>query len=667
MNKNYSSNHLDKPEKSSPQRLSFTKRSYSEVWLLAILLLGLLVVSFMAEAQTYPTSFSQVLVSNGISSPTNMEFAPDGRIFVAQQNGQLRVIKNGTLLTKPFITLSVNSSGERGLLGIAFDPAFNSNHYIYLYYTLSSGANNRVSRFTASGDTVVPGSESVVLNFDPLSSATNHNGGTIHFGPDGKLYVALGDNANNNNSQSLNTYLGKLLRINSNGTVPTGNPFTTGSAQQMRIWSYGLRNPFTFCFQPGTGKIFINDVGENTWEEINDATIGGLNYGWSVAEGVSSNPSFTNPVYTYGHGTGTNLGCAITGGTFFNPSSTNYPSTYIGKYFYIDYCGRWIDMLTNNSGTWSRTGFATNISGHPVSLNTGPDGNIYYLSRDNSAIYKIVYTSTNTIEPVADAYVRSGTYANTNFGFSTVLNVKKAGTTTNNDQRIYLRFNISTIGSSVSNAKLRLYGNMNGSTPPSVVVDVRNVSNLTWQESSITYSNKPAGQTTIYGSQTISSTTAQYYEWNITSLIQQRKSAGATSVSFVLRCSTSLTNGNFAKFNSKEAGSNKPQLVITSSNALAPPVIDAQKVIEESFNNILDDNDVNIFPNPAGNQTTLNLNSKEENTSLKIVDLNGRLILEQSIIPGDNLISTEKLSNGFYTLIVESKEGIIRKKLQVIR
>ena len=207
------------------------------------------------------------------------------------------------------------------MLGIAFDPAFATNHYIYLYYTLASAANNRLSRFTASGDTVIPGSEMVVLDFSPLSSATNHNGGSIHFGPDGKLYVALGDNANNNNAQSLNTYLGKLLRINSGGSVPAGNPFTTGSAQQMRIWSYGLRNPFTFTFQPGTGKIFINDVGENTWEEINEATTSGLNYGWSVAEGNSTNPSFTNPVYYYGHGTGTNLGCAITGGTFFNPAS----------------------------------------------------------------------------------------------------------------------------------------------------------------------------------------------------------------------------------------------------------------------------------------------------------------------------------------------------------
>ena len=162
------------------------------------------------KAQTLPSGFSQVMVANGISNPTVMSIAPDGRIFVAQQAGQLRIIKNGTLLSQPFISLSVHSSGERGLLGIAFDPDFNTNQYIYLYYTLASGANNRISRFTANGDVVVPGSEQVVLNLDPLSSATNHNGGNMQFGPDGKLYVGVGENAAAVDAQIMTTYNGKL-------------------------------------------------------------------------------------------------------------------------------------------------------------------------------------------------------------------------------------------------------------------------------------------------------------------------------------------------------------------------------------------------------------------------------------------------------------------------
>ncbi len=354
------------------------------------------ILSTQLKAQTFTQQgFSQVLVANGISNPTVMEFAPDGRLFVAQQNGALRIIENGVLLGTPAITLSVNSSGERGLLGIAFDPDFSNNHFIYLYYTLASAANNRISRFTVNGNTIALSSESVVLNLDPLSSATNHNGGTIQFGPDGKLYVGVGENANTAHAQNLDTYHGKILRINADGSVPAGNPFTTGSAQRQRVWEYGMRNPYTLSIQPGTGRIFINDVGQNTWEEVNDCTIGGLNYGWPTAEGMSSNPAFTNPIYAYQHGPGVGFGCAITGGTFFNPSSTTYPAQYTGRYFFLDFCNNWIDQLTLSGGTATRSNFASSIAGSPVGMNTGPDGNLYFLSRANGAVYKITFTGSS--------------------------------------------------------------------------------------------------------------------------------------------------------------------------------------------------------------------------------------------------------------------------------
>src|SRR5207247_421716 len=156
-----------------------------------------------------------------LSRPTAMEFAPDGRLFVAQQGGQLRVIKDGQLLATPFVNLNVDSSGERGLLGVAFDPNFATNNFIYVYYTVpGSPAHNRVSRFTANGDTAVAGSEFILLNLNNLSAATNHNGGAIHFGPDGKLYIAVGENANPSNAQTLSNLLGKVLRINSDGSIP---------------------------------------------------------------------------------------------------------------------------------------------------------------------------------------------------------------------------------------------------------------------------------------------------------------------------------------------------------------------------------------------------------------------------------------------------------------
>lgn len=345
-------------------------------------------------AQTYPTDFAQVLVANGISNPTAMAFAPDGRIFVAQQSGALRVIKNGALLAAPFITLSVNDDGERGLIGVTLDPDFDTNHYLYLYHTTTEGGiHNRITRFTADGDVALAGSASIVIDLDPLSAATNHNGGAMHFGKDEKLYVAIGENANSSNAQSLETYHGKLLRLNKDGVAPGDNPFPTGSEHKKRIWAYGLRNPFTFSVHPETGRILVNDVGQGTWEEINDATTGGKNFGWPNAEGTSTNAAFTNPIYQYPHSGGEINGCAVTGGTFFSPAATNYPSEYVGRYFFQDLCGNWISSITL-SGTVTRTTFGTGVAGSGVAITTGNDGNLYFLSRTNGALYKIIYNKT---------------------------------------------------------------------------------------------------------------------------------------------------------------------------------------------------------------------------------------------------------------------------------
>src|SRR6187455_2329085 len=208
--------------------------------------------SVTAGAATLPTGFTESQVVTGLSNPTAMAFAPDGRLFVCLQGGQLRVVKDGALLPTPFLTVTVSSSGERGLLGIAFDPQFTTNGFVYVYYTATTPAiHNRVSRFTANGDTALAGSEVVLLELNNLSSATNHNGGAIHFGPDGKLYIAVGENANGANSQTLANLLGKVLRINSDGTIPNDNPFfNTATGNNRAIWALGLRNPFTFAFQP---------------------------------------------------------------------------------------------------------------------------------------------------------------------------------------------------------------------------------------------------------------------------------------------------------------------------------------------------------------------------------------------------------------------------------
>jgi len=355
---------------------------------------------FPAHAATVPAGFSDSVVASGLSSPTSMEIAPDGRIFVCQQGGALRVIKNGSLLATPFLTVSVNSSGERGLLGVAFDPDFANNRFLYVYYTTSgTPIHNRVSRFTASSvnpDVVQAGSELVLVDLENLS-ATNHNGGAIRFGADGKLYIAAGENAVGSNSQSLNNRLGKVLRINSDGSIPSDNPFfNTASGDNRSIWARGLRNPFTFAIQPGTGRMLINDVGQNTWEEI-DEGIAGANYGWPTSEGPTNctNAGFTCPVYSYDH----SQGCAITGGAFYNPTNVTFPASYTGKYFFAEYCGNWIKYIDPDSPPANNAAstFATGISS-PVDLRVGSDGSLYYLARGAGAVGRIQYVANQAPE-----------------------------------------------------------------------------------------------------------------------------------------------------------------------------------------------------------------------------------------------------------------------------
>jgi glucose/arabinose dehydrogenase len=360
------------------------------------LCIALFLLLSYAQGQTLPANFQRVQVTASLSNPTAMAFTPDGRVLICQQGGQLRVVKNGSLLSTPAVSLSVNTSGERGLIGVAVDPNFASNQFIYLYYTHTSGPHNRLSRFTMTGD--VAGSETTILDL-PTLSGIYHNGGGLAFGNDGKLYVAVGENQVGSNAQNLDTYLGKLLRINSDGTVPTGNPFTGGAARS-RVWAYGLRNPFTIASDPVSGKIFVNDVGNATWEEINDATTGGRNFGWPDKEGMCTSgcSGFTNPIYVYATNRNdpppAGQGCAINGGTFFNGAISNYPATYNGRYFFLDYCGSWIDNINPASATPTRSGFGTGLGTGLVYIKQGTDGNLYYMSRDNNALYRIIYSGT---------------------------------------------------------------------------------------------------------------------------------------------------------------------------------------------------------------------------------------------------------------------------------
>lgn len=355
-----------------------------------------------------PAGFTETVVATMMGSPTAMEFSPDNKLFITQQNGIMPVWQNGSQLSANFFAntpLTTDTTSERGLLGVTFDPNFASNRYVYVYYTILGGDHhNRVSRFTAdtSGNLAVAGSEAVIWEGD-AHSAGNHNGGAVHFGPDGKLYLATGDNAQGSTvAQSLTSQHGKILRINADGTIPLDNPFHDSvGPNRDTIWSLGLRNPFTFAFQPDTGRMFVNDVGQNTWEEINDGgslpSGRGVNYGWATTEGdfnPTSFPAFRRPFFAYHHSSSvsTPSGNVITGGAFYNPSTNTYGSDYLGDFFFADLGSGWIYRI--DTATKVVTQFATGAGA--VDLKVNNDGSLYYLGYGSKKVFKVTFAGSNS-------------------------------------------------------------------------------------------------------------------------------------------------------------------------------------------------------------------------------------------------------------------------------
>jgi glucose/arabinose dehydrogenase len=351
---------------------------------LALFVAGSCLWPFALEAATVPVGFADQRIATGLTSPSAMAVTPDGRVLVTQQNGEVRIIKNDVLLPTPFYTVDADFTFERGLLGVVTDPGFATNHWVYLYFTARTPApHNRILRVTEANDTVVSGSEQVILDLPNVPSGTKwHMGGALRFGTDGKLYVAVGNHEDDpqpvasSNSQKLTNPFGKILRINPDGTVPSDNPFFNTTGAYRAIWSYGFRNPFTFAIQPGTGIMFVNDVGQGSWEEVNRGQRGG-NYGWPAVEGSGSDTRYLNPAHAYSHSDG----CAVTGGAFYNPTSPQFPASYVGKFLFADFCRGWIRLLdpANNAVT----PFVTGIS-FPVNLEVAANGSLYYLARNQA-------------------------------------------------------------------------------------------------------------------------------------------------------------------------------------------------------------------------------------------------------------------------------------------
>jgi uncharacterized repeat protein (TIGR03806 family) len=343
-------------------------------------LLAAVTCAHRLSAAIPPDGFFEKVLARGINGATAMEIAPDGRIFICEQTGALRIFKNGVLLDRPFVKLTVDSSWERGLLGVAFDPNFRQNHFVYFNSIAPKPfPHHRISRFTARGDEAVPQSEIILFEGDDQEKLgggvkNGHQGGAIHFGKDGKLYVAIGDQTAGAPAQDMNTLLGKMLRLNPDGTIPADNPFCKTARRKYRaIWALGLRNPFTFAVQPGTGRIFINDVGGGN-EEINEGAAG-ANYGWPTADhGPTADRRFRGPIHWYPES-------SITGGAFYNPRRRQFPGRYVGRYFFADFKAGWIKTLDPDRPKDVQM-FATGLGQWGVvDLKVADDGTLYYLSR----------------------------------------------------------------------------------------------------------------------------------------------------------------------------------------------------------------------------------------------------------------------------------------------
>lgn len=321
-----------------------------------------------------PAGFIIDRIAAGITGATALAIAPDGAIFICEQTGSIRVVKNGSLLPKPFLSIEVDSRWERGVIGIALDPNFSTNRFVYINYVKARQyPHHRISRFTAVGDFAAPTSELVLFEGDEQTNP-GHQGGAIHFGKDGKLYVGVGEQTAGSPAQAMNSLLGKLLRINDDGSIPAENPFYhTAQGKYRSIWALGLRNPFTFAVQPETGRIFVNDVGQGTWEEVNEA-LKGANYGWPASEGPTTDPKFHAPIYYYPV-------ASISGGAFHPKSgAAGFPIRYQGKYFFMDFVRGRIDVLDPDRPKNVET-FATGLT-RPVDLAFAPDHALYVLIRD---------------------------------------------------------------------------------------------------------------------------------------------------------------------------------------------------------------------------------------------------------------------------------------------
>ena len=354
------------------------------------------------------------LVAQGLSSPLYLT-APPGdtvREFVVEQTGAIRIVRHDSLLATPFLDLSTliqYDGAERGLLSVAFDPAYAANGHFFVDYTDTAG-NIQVVRYTVSADPNVgdPATAAPVLSIDH-TTYPNHNGGLVMFGPDGFLYIGTGDGGSGGdplgNGQDSTQLLGKILRIDVSSlpyAIPSTNPFRSRAPAAPEIWDYGMRNPWRFSFDRSTHDFYIGDVGQDTYEEVDRAPAGdpgGHNYGWNRMEGMHCYPPGSScsqtglvlPVLEYNHGTNDDIGCAIIGGYVYRGSLA---PTLAGRYLYADLCSGFIKSFVWSNGVTDQVDLTDQLGAHAGVTSFGQDGRgeLYLVVGSEGTVYRFQAT-----------------------------------------------------------------------------------------------------------------------------------------------------------------------------------------------------------------------------------------------------------------------------------
>lgn len=328
--------------------------------------------------------FAQTLLATDLQQPIALAFAPSGELFIAQKTGTVRVLRNGVMDAAPFHSVEVHTDSESGLLGLALDPDFSTNGYVYLFATVSP-REQQIIRVTARDGR---GEEPVVIRGFLPTVGLNHNGGCLRVGPDRKLYFSIGDTQNGDTAQQMSTFAGKICRINLDGSTPADNPFFTTTGFPRAIWALGFRNPFRFDIAPD-GRLFVLDVGSdnpNRREEVNIIRRG-ENGGWPLVEGdfdPSDHPDFVRPIHTY-----TEQGSAPAGACYY--TGGQFPPAYRGNFFHADYVSNWVyRVVLDGDRAASHTEFIR-MAGGPVDLAQGPDGAIYFCCLIDGTVGRISY------------------------------------------------------------------------------------------------------------------------------------------------------------------------------------------------------------------------------------------------------------------------------------